>query len=332
MTKRIAKITALILLSVLLILPFSACKGENENENDLAVTVPKTDYSADSVAVLKYIGLPLSDIQADLGNYSVNPCADGGNQYIFRNGDYSFSSHSEAEQDSSSAVKTVYILARSAEITPGVRTGGVYSDYASNQYIPSISTVAYNEDAFAYSCAYPYEYNGVYVTVWLYFNSPDGTNTGAVVTTETFNDPSYEQPEKLQEFLLQCVDSGVKDTLAKYSELAVSGDYNSAQYCTLSTSGASDDSMVTDETRVKGLYIIDSKYEILPGFFSGKTYEEYIVDGLDYIGEKTFDEVEGNYGNYFVIRVGAANVECRISYGEDNTADLITLICKQRVN
>lgn len=320
--------------------PISENDDNNDEETDFSQDEDEEEaVSANEQDAYKLIGTTVKE-------YGGYPCADGGNYAEIRNCyGYSYSTHSDKESDT---IKTIYINGYNHYIMDGVYTGKTFYYYRKN--INNITDITYDTSSFSYVSTFKSSVNSTPVTVYLYFNSPDGKCTGAIISTLELKG-KYTGNNISNNFILKNVSLPLSDSFSDYSELKGKigiGIYSyeninvniyffetNTDYSNVSKYNNSVISSINFLEKDNKFETIDIKdYEILPSLRIGMTYNEIISKGYGFIGDISYSDYVGKNGCFFTFRVGAANLESYIFFDENNRliAEDSAFICKTLCN
>lgn len=309
----------------------------SESETTISETTKKAEPEKDTINenekdLYKMIGTSGADIP-DTVSYDANPCADGGLLLNVNVVGYYASTHEidEASYEIKGSIKTLYIMGYNHHIINGLNTGRDYEYYTDR--VDDISSLEYDSSSFAYSCSFKETINNNPVTIWIFFNSPDGKSTGAIISTEKLkgkysgrlksennvfllnqgglplsemkvNMPSLFNDEIVFADIYSRVGKNVNVCLGKqYGDEKDIDDYNNESISSF-TLGC-DPAEYSDNI------------EILPGVKIGDNYDSIVSKGYTFFGELSESEMYGGNMCIFTFRVGAVNYECYVSFDEN---------------
>lgn len=305
----------------------SKSEVETEREKD-TVNVSEKD-------LYKLIGVD----GKDLPNYvssTGNPCADGGNLLKIGADGYYASTHREDDDGTGEikgTIKTIYINGYDHYIINGLNTGRDYKYYKDR--VKDISSLEYDYSLFSYCCSFKETVNSKPVIVSVFFNSPEGKSTGAVISTENLKG-KYIGNCKAENnlFLLNQGGLPLSEMKNNYSELfdnnvAHIGIYSmqgkNVNLCFVEGSDNDEyediENYLSDDISSFGMYLSDASYmkntEILPGIKYGDSYDSVISKGYTFFGDAEYSEHYGKNLCSFTFRVGAVNYEA-YAFIDDN--------------
>lgn len=313
-------------------------EDNTETETDVSEIEDTDIYSSDKNAY-KFIGTKIVC-------YGY-PCADGGS-YTPLKGCYGYALSTNSDSDHDIA-RTLYITGYDHYIMNDLYTGKKYEYYTDR--VKNLSSLVYDYSVFSYVCTFKEKINSNDVTVYLYFNSPDGKCTGAVISLLELKG-KYTGSIKAENngFLLMYTSLPYSEFVSSYDEIrknkcsGASLYSNEGKNINLYVSDFSNEEDVSkyndavisstsfsekEDASAKKINLSD--YEILPGVRFGDSYESIKSRGYGFFGKMGFSDFTGENMCQVVFRVGAANIESYVSFDKNNRLQAFetTFICKQ---
>lgn len=206
-------LSAVMILSVLLG-TFAGCGKKNETAPKESETTSKTEAAAEEVTesaedtdeYIPPVEVAEKEIYQLIG-HDISDCAefyntihvDGG--YAHTNNDCNGYAVSTLSDDDKGEIKAIYITGYGKYVMNDIYTGKKYSDLS--ERVSGLSDISYDASSLAYACSLKEKINGKNVTVWLYFNDPEGRCTGAIITTEKLKGTAVTTKAKSGKFLYQ---------------------------------------------------------------------------------------------------------------------------------